>query len=124
MAAIGRRGNTKIAVYWEASGDRDRQGDPIFSSPREVSCRWEHVHYEMTDPSGDKVVVDARVSLNEPVRDDSLLYLGTLLKWYGVGSGSVNDQNLMQVIQSVRADDTRGRDTRYEALLRYYRKKP
>ncbi len=67
----------QTAVYWEPSG-RDAYGQPLYSSPIEVSCRWSYLVNTEVFGQGEQQVANIQVFLTDRVLVNGLLYRGTL----------------------------------------------
>lgn len=110
------------AVLWVRSG-KDKYNEPTVTAPIEVMVRWTFTDSRMVNKNGDEVQLDAEVVVSRDVPYDSLLWLGTLSDWQGVGSGG-QDTELMQVKVKRYAQDIKGRNTRRTLGLMRYKNKP
>ena len=67
----------QTAVYWAKAGV-DNYGNPTFSDPVEISCRWEDVINEVVDASGTTIISKTMVLVDRDVLVGSALRLGEL----------------------------------------------
>jgi len=67
----------QTAVYWAKAGVDD-YGQPTFSEPIEIRCRWEDVINEVVDASGTTIVSKTKVLVDRNVTLGGALYLGEL----------------------------------------------
>lgn len=109
------------AVYWKFLR-RDRTGQPVFDIPRELNVRWQQQTILTTDRFGQEIVFNAQAVVGEDLVKESLLWLGTLSEWYGVGSAG-NDTNLMQIADAWSVPDLKGRISRRTLGLKLYKSK-
>lgn len=122
MSHSTERHLNQTAVYWECVA-RDRFSDPVLAPPDEIPIRWEWTRMEIIDVTGQSVQIDAMVCTGQRLREGSLLYLGDLNQYQGVGSGSTHEGNVLEVVRYQEATDVRGSQTRRESLLRRHKKK-
>ena len=75
----------QTCVYWtlassdSAGEDYDDFGQPQWSSPVEILCRWEDVSEEFVDVKGARQVSRSKVYVDRDVRVGELLMLGELV---------------------------------------------
>ena len=75
----------QTCVYWafassdSAGEDYDDFGQPQWSSPIEILCRWENVSEEFVDAKGTRQVSRSKVYVDRDVRVGELLMLGELV---------------------------------------------
>ena len=67
----------QAAVYWAKIGV-DNYGNPTFSDPIEISCRWEDIINEVVDASGTTIISKTKVLVDRDVLVGGVLYLGEL----------------------------------------------
>ena len=65
------------AVYWEFQS-LDSFGKPVFSTPKEISVRWEDTLEKFMDASGNEVVSKSKVYCDRDLKVRSLLKLSKL----------------------------------------------
>lgn len=74
----------QICVYWglqssESGGlDYDEYGQPVYTDPIELECRWEDRSEEFIDPSGTRMTSAAVVYVDQDVDVGGVLMLGEL----------------------------------------------
>ncbi len=101
----------QTAVLWPAAGT-DEYGQPLTSSPQEISVRWNKNRSEGVDRDGTKITLDATVVTDVEVAFGSLLWLGELADWAGTGSAADPDDDVMVVKTRKTTKDLKGRNTR------------
>jgi len=125
MPALETKDLYQRALVWTFSGNYDRNGQPIInlSTPMEISVRWNWRKARATTPDGNTITLDASVVVGERVNVGSLMWLGTLEDWNGVGSSSsssAKDNQLCQVKTVNWLKDIKGRNRRHElGLMRF-----
>lgn len=107
------------AVLWGVSG-KDSFNEPTFSVPIEIDVRWKFGRREVTGSQGTPMSVDATVIIGQEIVVDSLMWLGTLESWYGLGS-SGTDIGMHQVVSYNETPDITGRHLRRSVMLSSYR---
>lgn len=117
MPSLESIGRTKKAIWWEAVG-KDAFGELTVSAAVELSVRWVRSYRQVTDAKGNTIGIAATVVANRALGIDSLLFLGTIATY----DSTVEDE-VMQVVTESITDDIRGRETRYEYGLNYFRGK-
>lgn len=122
MPPIERVGRTSTAVLWVKTGT-DAFGEPVTAAPREIKVRWEQERKKDYVPSGQPVTYEAELVVAEDIPEGSLLWLGTLSNWYGVGSAG-DETNLMEVDKVVKIPDEKGRVYRRTICLRRFQRGP
>lgn len=74
----------QTAVYWalgsaDSGGkDFDEFGQPIYTDPVEIKCRWEDVNEEYIDAKGTKRLTKSKVYVDRDVDVGGVLMLGLL----------------------------------------------
>ena len=74
----------QVCVYWPLQGiesngsDYDSEGQPLYSVPCELACRWEDKAEKYINAQGEETVSSSVVLLNEDVQLSGVLMLGTL----------------------------------------------
>jgi hypothetical protein len=105
----------QTAVLWRANGT-DAYGEPSFSTPEEINVRWVNKSLLDLNPTANNIGINARVATEVDIEVDSLLWLGTLEEWYGVGSAGTSpdgaSDSLSQVKSFNRVPDIKGREYR------------
>ena len=73
------------AVYWALLGadsagvvDYDDYGQPQYTDPVEINCRWEEITIEFLDSQGTRQLSNARVYVGQDVDIGGVLMLGEL----------------------------------------------
>lgn len=56
------------AAYWDPSTQTDDFGNPVFSTPAEIKCRWEDVHENFMDDEGNQTVSNAKVYVDRDLQ--------------------------------------------------------
>lgn len=108
----------KRAVLWATDGGADVHGRPTVGAPVEVMVRWLTNRRKMLDPQGNTVTVDGTAVVGRAVEPGSVMWLGSLDSWYGVGS-SGTDVGLCEVVAYQDTPDLKGRvSTRTVGLKR------
>lgn len=80
--SIITRMRKQTCVYWalassdSAGEDFDDYGQPQWSEPTEISCRWEDVSEEFIDAKGDKQASRSIVYVDRDMRVGEVLMLG------------------------------------------------
>lgn len=110
------------AVLWSKVRD-DAYGEVVVSAdPDEITVRWENRRFEMTEPDGAKVAIEAVVTVAQAVVIGSLLWKGELEDLVGTGGPDYTTQGyLMQVHSFEEIPDIKGRAVYRELFLRRYR---
>lgn len=67
----------QTCVYWKKTGT-DGFGNPSFSAPVEMSCRWDLSRELMQNDNGSSVITKAKVNPKEQVFEEDYLFLGSL----------------------------------------------
>lgn len=67
----------QVAVYWHYEG-RDENGQPLYSTPVEIDCRWEDVGKLFLNDKGQEEVSRSIVYVDRDLKKDSVLWLGDL----------------------------------------------
>lgn len=114
---MGRHGNVHIAVVWLRVGS-DPAGMPVVEDiGREVECRWDSTHREVTGPDGLPISIDATMMGHElEVPVGSAVFKGQLSDLTG---SFLPTNNVMRVVYANADDDFRGRDTHRECGLSF-----
>lgn len=97
----------------------DGQGDAVVAStPDELDCQWVDRTRFVRGADGQQVQIDATVALtrDDPVPLDSLFFRGTLSDYT-----TREELTVMQVLTRNEATDLKGRATRREYGLAFYR---
>ncbi len=74
----------QTAVYWALQGvesggdDYDNFGQPQYTDPEEIECRWESITIEFLDAQGTRQLSNARVYVGQDVDIGGVLMLGEL----------------------------------------------
>lgn len=66
----------QTATLWEVS-TVDGSGDITFTTPRQISCRWESIVDTFTDQNGAQRLSKAKVYVAEDLEIGDFLFLGT-----------------------------------------------
>lgn len=74
---ILRRFQRQTLVYWQVA-DSNPQGQPTYSAPVQLPCRWENKTKELVLPGGRKVNSSGYVLMGQSLTPGSLIFLGTL----------------------------------------------
>ena len=84
MSLISRM-RKQTAVYWALLGadsagvvDYDDYGQPQYTDPVEIACRWEEVTVEFLDAQGTRQISNASVYVDRDVDLGGVLMLGEL----------------------------------------------
>jgi hypothetical protein len=91
VPALEANFRSQVAVLWAWNGSYDAYGQPVPSSPPvEIAVRWNTMptRREVLDSKGNTVALDATVVVNQVIAVGSLMWLGALAQWYGIGTGS------------------------------------
>jgi len=73
------------AVYWstqsiESGGlAHDDYGQPLWSSPIEIKCRWEETTEEFISSNGTRQVSSVKVYVDRDMKEGEILMLGALI---------------------------------------------
>ena len=67
----------QTAVYW-GNPTNDGQGGHLFDLPFEIFCRWEDINEVVVGATGDKFTAKSVVYVTQDVKEEGMLYLGTL----------------------------------------------
>lgn len=115
------------ALFW-APAQNDQYGQPQVHPPVQIRVRWNTIRREWLDHQGNSVILDADAVVSQKVPIGSLMWLGTLEDWNGVGSGSGSAElgdELCEVKNYTETPDIRNRYRRRTVqLLRYHDKLP
>lgn len=65
------------AVLWVRTGF-DSNGEPVVSSPVEISCRWEDVTREVAGENDAPITIDAMIWTTQDIAKGSMLWKGAL----------------------------------------------
>lgn len=65
------------AVYWLKTGDVDDAGQPVYSEPRVIKCRWEDRQEQFADNKGGMFASKAVVYVAEDLSIDGYLWLSS-----------------------------------------------
>lgn len=96
------------------SGD----GFPLLDAPVDVCCRWEEKQIEMTDDTGNRVVVDVILTVARSIPVNSIMWEGRSCDLPESGDPGID---LYEVLARDRGKDLNGRVTRYEYGLKRYK---
>lgn len=128
MPALEQTDRRQSAVLWTKTGV-GRDGQPTYASPVELDpslrtgVRWVWSRKDAVDADTETLTADATAVVDRYIVPGSLMWLGKLLDWYGVGS-SGNDTGLMVVLDYKTTIDVRNRHTRRCVTLARCRSKP
>lgn len=73
-----RKYRRQDAIHWQRTGT-DSFGRPTFDAPADVKVRWEDVHEEFMDASGERQVSNAKVLVGEEMTPGDYLMLGKIV---------------------------------------------
>lgn len=110
---------TDDATLWEFTG-HDPSGEVKVSPPIQIECRWIWKKTQSTDASGNAIMLDATVIVDRDIRDQSILWNGTLQEWEDTGSEEVNPE-IMQVKVYKETRDMKGRESYRELGLAFFK---
>lgn len=111
------RDRRQTAVLWPVAGTDD-YGAYTVGDPVELSVRWVFGRSEVLDPQGNRIAVDAQVTVDREIAIGSEMVKGTLSEWVGTGSAG-DDDEVMMVMSYSEVPDVRARDFRRVVGLRY-----
>lgn len=77
MAAFWLKFYKQTAVYYAQNGT-DSFGRPKFAAPVEFRCRWQQEHKLFLDGEGQQAVSDAKVMIEDAVKEGGFLFEGVL----------------------------------------------
>jgi hypothetical protein len=118
MPAVELASRRQKAVYWACTG-HDGYGEPVLAAPIELDVRWVARQTEMVSADGNVVGLDATAVVDRDIPIDSILWLGTLATFYGVGSAG-SPSGLMVVKAFNSALDIKARvSKRSVGMMRY-----
>lgn len=81
----------QIAAYWALTGI-DREGQPTYASPIDISVRWEEVRMEFISADRERLVSRARVYVDQDVTLKGVLLLGGILTGTDLDDPKNNDR--------------------------------
>ena len=127
MPAPERSELLQNAVLWTFLGMVD--GEPLLAPPVELTyptgLRFDTVRVDTKDSKGQKITLDGTAIVNQQIPVNSLLWIGTLADWYGSGSITVPDSEVMQVVKYDETPDLKNREaTKTIGLMRWRGKAP
>lgn len=112
----------QTAVYWppgsEETGGRDFDdyGKSLFSTPVEISCRWDDVNEEILLSDGERVMSRATVIVDREVKLRGVLCLGTEAEMTDLINPKKNE-GAYEIRRVDKNPDIDGRDTLVRAFL-------
>lgn len=113
----------QAAVLWSATGGYDDHGEPVVGEPTEIRVRWNWGRTQSVGPRGNIIALDAKVVAAEDIPLGSNMWQGSLEDWYGTGSAG-EAADVMYVVTEGKAVDLKGRITRREYGLSWFRDNP
>lgn len=66
----------QTAVYWSPAGNTGY--DMSYGIPQEIKCRWDGSSEVFSDKQGKQIVASAEILSPSELKEEGLLYLGTL----------------------------------------------
>lgn len=120
MPPIETAWRKQVLTVWMSTGvgSNDDYGNPTIEDPVQLEVRWQYVDRDTIDNKGDPVKIVAEAVVDRDVPMYSIIWLGELSAWYGTGSG--NAAELLQVMETRKAMDIKGRHTRRVLAMRHY----
>lgn len=119
MPALETMDRHQTAVLWEMIGV-DANNETVVGEPSEIQVRWVDRPSQVSGAEGHPTTVDATAVVAQDIPIGSLMWLGTLEDFYGVGSAG-DDAAIMEVVSAPVASDLKNRVYRRTVGLRYYR---
>lgn len=112
------------AVVWFKTGD-DQRGEPLLAEPVELKVRYERGRSAGFMAQVEGGSYDGILVVDRPIPDGSLVYLGSMDRWLGVGSGSQMTQAtlLYQTTRYEEVPDDKGREVWRECRMERFRGK-
>lgn len=108
----------QTAILWPPSGI-DKYGEKIIGTPEEIDVRWCNSLIDFVDDFGTSIKVDTAIVTEQRIESGSLLYLGTLEEWYGVGSSGDSGRLMVAKIQKTIPDMRNRAEYNLVGLVRY-----
>ncbi len=109
----------ETCVVWEYTSNKNKYGEYIYSSPREIKCRWEYKTEERFDlkqvREDNYVAYDVRVYSSVIIPQRSILRYGLL--------ADVDIEGLVEVVMDQRVPDIKSRFKRYRYFCMKHTKK-
>lgn len=116
MGIISRM-RKQTAVLWTQSDSEDHYSEKSFSTPVEIECRWEDVHEEYVDFSGERSVSNAIVYVDRVVLIGAFLKKGSLSDLSDPNADPDSIEDAYRVAKFEQLPNLKNTETLYTAIL-------
>jgi hypothetical protein len=122
MPSPARAWRRHTAVLWPYAGIDD-YNEPLRGEPVEKRVRWVAGTRQVSSPAGTPISIDVTVVADEEFAVGGTMALGTLSSWLGTDSAA-EDNEIMEIVSYNPSYDLKGRVTRHEHGLTFFRDTP
>lgn len=109
----------QTAILWEKTG-LTHLNEIITAEPIEIKVRWINKPRQVPGPNGTPITVAATAVVARDISIGSLMYLGKIEAYYGVGSAGDTEQ-IMEVQAAPKTTSIDNRHIRRTVGLNYYK---
>ena len=106
-----------MAVYWEPIGS-DGRGHTTYANAKQIKCRWTEETELIKDNQGKEIVSNANVLVLVDLKEDGMLYKGTL---NNLDSSQQDNPKTVQraytIMRSTKVPDISGKNYKRKVFL-------